>query len=150
MTGGHPGPIRWTPSVRDRDTRGRNASGRGRRLNVLRPVTYARRETVDRLVSSGQDRRPPAQAPAVDVTENEQPGPTRIERRTPMAVARVTELSATSPDSFDDAITQGVTRATKTLRNVTSAWVKEQRVEIKDNRIVEYQVNMLVTFVLDD
>ncbi|MBA2313973.1 MAG: dodecin domain-containing protein, partial [Chloroflexi bacterium] len=44
----------------------------------------------------------------------------------------------------------GVTRATKTLRNVTSAWVKEQRVEIKDNRIVEYQVNMLVTFVLDD
>lgn len=89
-------------------------------------------------------------ATVVDATENNQPGPSRIERRTPMAVARVTELSATSPDSFDDAITQGVTRATKTLRNVTSAWVKEQRVEIKDNRIVEYQVNMLVTFVLDD
>jgi hypothetical protein len=67
-----------------------------------------------------------------------------------MAIARVTELSATSPDSFDDAIKQGVQRATKTLRNVTSAWVKEQRVEIKGNQIVEYQVNMLVTFVLDD
>ncbi len=67
-----------------------------------------------------------------------------------MAVARVTELSSTSPESFDDAIRQGVARATRTLRNVTSAWVKEQRVEIQDNQIVEYQVNMLVTFVLDD
>ena len=67
-----------------------------------------------------------------------------------MAVARVTELSVTSSQSFDDAIAQGVARATKTLRNVTGAWVKEQRVEIKDNQITEYQVNLLVTFVLDD
>ncbi len=67
-----------------------------------------------------------------------------------MGVARVTELSATSAKSFEDAINQGVARATKTLRNVTSAWVKEQRVEIKDNKIAQYQVNMLVTFVLDD
>ena len=67
-----------------------------------------------------------------------------------MAVARVTELSVTSNQSFDDAITQGVARATKTLRNVTGAWVKEQRVEIRDNQIAEYQVNLLVTFVLDD
>ncbi|HUG29887.1 MAG TPA: dodecin family protein [Candidatus Limnocylindria bacterium] len=67
-----------------------------------------------------------------------------------MAVARVTEISTTSPTSFDDAIAQGIARATKTLRNVRSAWVKEQRVEIKDNRVTEYQVNMLVTFVLDD
>ena len=67
-----------------------------------------------------------------------------------MAVARVTELSVTSDQSFDDAITQGVARATKTLRNVTGAWVKEQRVEIRDNQIAEYQVNLLVTFVLDD
>lgn len=67
-----------------------------------------------------------------------------------MAVARVTELSATSAKSFEDAINQGVARATKTLRNVTSAWVKEQRFEIKDNKIAQYQVNMLVTFVLDD
>ena len=67
-----------------------------------------------------------------------------------MAVARVTEISSTSQDSFDDAIQQGSARATKTLRNVRSAWVKEQRVDIRDNRITEYQVNLMVTFVLDD
>ena len=67
-----------------------------------------------------------------------------------MAVARVTEISSTSPKSFDDAIQQGVARATKTLRNVRSAWVKEQRVDIKNDKIAEYQVNLMVTFVLDD
>jgi dodecin len=67
-----------------------------------------------------------------------------------MAVARVTEISSTSPKGFDDAIQQGIARATKTLRNVRSAWVKEQRVDIKDNQIVDYQVNLMVTFVLDD
>jgi dodecin len=67
-----------------------------------------------------------------------------------MAVARVTEISSTSSKSFDDAIQQGVARATKTLRNVRSAWVKEQRVDIRDNRITEYQVNLMVTFVLDE
>ena len=67
-----------------------------------------------------------------------------------MAVARVTEISATSPESFDDAIAQGIARATKTLRNVKSAWVKEQRVDIDGGRITQYQVNLLVTFVLDD
>jgi flavin-binding protein dodecin len=67
-----------------------------------------------------------------------------------MAVARVTEISSTSPKSFDDAIAQGIARATKTLRNVKSAWVKEQRVDIVDGRVTEYQVNLLVTFVLDD
>ena len=67
-----------------------------------------------------------------------------------MAVARVTEISSTSPTSFDDAIQQGIARATKTLRNVRSAWVKEQRVDIKSDKIAEYQVNLMVTFVLDD
>ncbi len=67
-----------------------------------------------------------------------------------MAVARVTEISSTSPKSFDDAITQGINRATKTLRNVRSAWVKEQRVDIKDDKVTQYQVNLMVTFVLDD
>jgi flavin-binding protein dodecin len=67
-----------------------------------------------------------------------------------MAVARVTEISSTSPKGFDDAIQQGIARATKTLRNVRSAWVKEQRVDIKDDQIVDYQVNLMVTFVLDD
>ena len=67
-----------------------------------------------------------------------------------MAVARVTEISSTSTKSFDDALTQGIARATKTLRNVKSAWVKEQRVDVENGRVAEYQVNLLVTFVLDD
>ncbi len=65
-------------------------------------------------------------------------------------VARITEINATSPDGFEDAIKVGVERASRTLRNITSAWVKDQRVEISDGRIVNYQVNMLITFVLDD
>ncbi len=67
-----------------------------------------------------------------------------------MAVARVTEISSTSTKSFEDAVQQGVARATKTLRNVRSAWIKEQRVEITNDTISQYQVNMMVTFVLDD
>ena len=67
-----------------------------------------------------------------------------------MAVARVTEISSTSQKSFEDAVDTGVARANKTLRNVRSAWIKEQRVDIREGKIAEYQVNMLVTFVLDD
>jgi flavin-binding protein dodecin len=67
-----------------------------------------------------------------------------------MAVARVTEISSTSTKSFDDAVALGVARAAKTLRNVRGAWVKEQRVDIADGKITEYQVNLMVTFVLDD
>jgi len=67
-----------------------------------------------------------------------------------MSVARVTEISATSSKSFEDAIQQGVARATKTLRNVKSAWIKEQRVDITGDSISEYQVNLVITFVLDD
>ena len=66
------------------------------------------------------------------------------------SVARVTEISARSPKSFEDAIEAGIARSTKTLRNVNSAWVKEQRVEIKDGKIVAYQVNLMVTFTLED
>ena len=67
-----------------------------------------------------------------------------------MSVAKVSEISATSSKSFEDAIQQGLTRAGKTLRNIRGAWVKEQHVRCEDARIVEYQVNMMVTFVLDD
>ena len=65
-------------------------------------------------------------------------------------VARVTEISAMSPTGFEDAIKVGVERASQTLRNITSAWVKEQQVEIRDGAIVGYQVNLMITFVLDD
>jgi flavin-binding protein dodecin len=67
-----------------------------------------------------------------------------------MSVARVTEISATSAQSFEDAIRQGLDRATKTLRNVSAAWIKDQRVKLDNGRVAEYQVNMEVTFVLDD
>jgi flavin-binding protein dodecin len=67
-----------------------------------------------------------------------------------MSVARITEISSTSAQSFDDAIRQGIARATKTLRNVTGAWVKEQRLEVDNGAITAYRVNMLVTFVLED
>lgn len=67
-----------------------------------------------------------------------------------MSVARIIEISATSQKSFEDAIQQGIERATQTLRNLRSAWIKEQRVDIDNGKIVGYQVNLLVTFVLDD
>lgn len=67
-----------------------------------------------------------------------------------MSVARVTEISSTSAASFEDAIKSGLSRANETLRNVRSAWIKEQHVRVTDGSISEYQVNMLVTFVLDD
>jgi len=67
-----------------------------------------------------------------------------------MSVARITEISSTSTKSFEDALQQGVARATETLRNVRSAWVKEQQVKIENNRITEYQVNLLITFVLEE
>jgi len=67
-----------------------------------------------------------------------------------MAIARVTEISATSTKSFEDAIKQGLDRANQTLRNVKSAWIKEQQVRLDGGTITEYQVNMLVTFILDE
>ncbi len=67
-----------------------------------------------------------------------------------MAVAKVSEISSTSSKSFEDAIQIGLKRAAKTLRNVRGAWIKEQQVRVEDGKIVEYQVNMNVTFVLDD
>ena len=67
-----------------------------------------------------------------------------------MTVARVTELSATSDQSFEDAINMAVKRATSTLRNVESAWVKDQNVLIENNDIVGYKVNLAITFVLEE
>ncbi len=67
-----------------------------------------------------------------------------------MSVAKVSEISATSTKSFEEAITQGIERANKTLRNVCSAWIKEQQVRVTKGAITEYQVNMMVTFVIDD
>ena len=66
------------------------------------------------------------------------------------SVAKVSEISARSTKSFEDAVQVGIARANRTLRNVTSAWVKEQRIDIRDGKVTSYQVNMMVTFILDD
>ncbi len=66
-----------------------------------------------------------------------------------MSVARVTEVISSSTKSFEDAVEEGVTRACKTLKNVTSAWVADQKAVIEDGKIVEYRVTMKVTFVLE-
>jgi flavin-binding protein dodecin len=67
-----------------------------------------------------------------------------------MSVARVTEITAASPKSFDDALRAGLARAHKTLKNVTGAWVKSQEVVAQNGEISEYRVRMKVTFVLND
>ena len=67
-----------------------------------------------------------------------------------MSIAKVSEISSTSTVSFEDAIQRGLKRAGKTLRDIRSAWIKEQQVRLDKGKIIEYQVNMMVTFVLDD
>jgi hypothetical protein len=67
-----------------------------------------------------------------------------------MAVAKVTEITASSPKSFDDAVKVGIARAGKTLKNIQGAWVNEMKIEVKDGKVTEYRVNMKVTFVLAD
>ena len=67
-----------------------------------------------------------------------------------MSVARVTEISAISDTSFEDAIQQGIGRATSTLRGVEGAWIKDMNVMIEDGNITGYKVNMEITFVLED
>lgn len=67
-----------------------------------------------------------------------------------MSIAKVTEITSTSTTSFEDALQKGLVRANKTLRQIRSAWIKEQQVRVEGGKITEYQVNMMVTFVLDD
>lgn len=67
-----------------------------------------------------------------------------------MPVAKVAEISASSKKSFENAIENGVARASKTLKNVVGAWVKDQQVEIEDGKVTEYRVSMKITFILDE
>ncbi len=66
-----------------------------------------------------------------------------------MTVAKVTEISSESTASFEDAIQQGIDRASKTLHGIKGAWVKEQKVKVEDGKIVSFRVDLKVTFVLD-
>ncbi len=65
-----------------------------------------------------------------------------------MSVARVTEIISSSTKSFDDAVRMGIDRANQTLENVKGAWIQDQKLKIEGGKIVEYRVNMKVTFVL--
>lgn len=65
-----------------------------------------------------------------------------------MAVAKVTEVISSSKKSFEDAVRVGITRANKTLKNVRSAWVKDQQVSVVKGKVTEYRVTMKITFVL--
>lgn len=67
-----------------------------------------------------------------------------------MAVAKVTEIIASSPKSFEDAIQKGITRADKTLKNLRGAWIAEQKVDVENGKVKNYRVTMRVTFVLED
>ena len=67
-----------------------------------------------------------------------------------MSVAKVTEITASSPKSFDDAIAIGIARASKTLENVQNAWIQDQEVSVEGGKIVEYKVRMKITFILND
>ena len=67
-----------------------------------------------------------------------------------MSVARVTEIIASSSTGFDDAVRVGIERANETLQNVTGAWIQDQKVVVDAGAIIEYRVNMKVTFVLND
>jgi dodecin len=67
-----------------------------------------------------------------------------------MSVAKVIEISAESPNSFEDAVKEGVARAAKTIDNIQGAWIKEMHVSVKDGHVTGYRVNMNLTFILTD
>ncbi len=67
-----------------------------------------------------------------------------------MSVAKVTEISASSKTSFEDAIQKGIERADKTLDKVQGAWINEMKVDVSDGKVTDYRVNMKITFILKD
>lgn len=66
-----------------------------------------------------------------------------------MSVAKVIEISSSSSVSFDDAIKQGISRASKTVKNIQGAWIQDQQVVVSNNQVTEYRVMMKVTFILE-
>ena len=67
-----------------------------------------------------------------------------------MSVAKITEITSTSKSSFDDAVADGIKRASKTIHGITGAWVADQEVVVKSGKVVEYKVRLKLTFVLDE
>lgn len=73
-----------------------------------------------------------------------------LNERCDMSVAKVIEITSTSTKSFEDAVQSGIARASKTVENVEGAWIKEQKINVRDGKITGYRVNMMVTFVIAD
>lgn len=67
-----------------------------------------------------------------------------------MSVAKNIEITSSSPSGFDDAVKSGIERASKTIKNLRGAWIKEQKVEISEGQVTEYRVTMILTFVISD
>jgi flavin-binding protein dodecin len=67
-----------------------------------------------------------------------------------MSIAKITEISSSSTVSFEDAIQQGIARASKTLKNIKGAWISEHKVDVENNKITSYRVMMKVSFILED
>jgi flavin-binding protein dodecin len=67
-----------------------------------------------------------------------------------MSIARIVEISSTSEKSFENAIEQGIARASKTLRGIRGAWIKEQEIQVEGDKIVAYKVTLKITFVLEE
>jgi dodecin len=93
---------------------------------------------------------PTGSAPMLGMLLAASNGSRRGIRSAAMSIAKVIELSAASPESFEDAIRRGVERAGKTLDNIQSAWVHDQHVKVDGENIVEWRVIMKITFVLDE
>jgi flavin-binding protein dodecin len=67
-----------------------------------------------------------------------------------MSVAKVIEITAGSDKNFEDAVRRGIKRASKTVKGISSAWVSEEKVVVKDGEVTEFRVTMRVTFMLSD
>lgn len=74
---------------------------------------------------------------------------TMLEERTKMSVAKVIEITAESPESFEDAVQRGIVKASESVHGMRSAWVNGQQVRVEDGKVVSYRVDLKVTFVLD-
>jgi dodecin len=77
-------------------------------------------------------------------------GLTQIKKEVTMSVAKIIEISAGSTKSFEDAVQVGVSRASETIKNITSAWISEQKVVVEKGKVVEYRVTVRITFILDE
>jgi len=123
------------------------------REDVPRLLAEIERQRQAGVAATADSAQLPTGVGAVAGPDHRRPLPSRVHHVTkeePMSVARVTEITAESRKSFEDAINQGISRANKTLKNVKGAWVQDQKVTVEDGKIAQYRVSLKVTFVLEE